>query len=63
VRIAHFGGAFEAGTILAVHEQGRRLEVRGESGECYEFELSPASARFLTSGNPHGPRLEVLAQP
>jgi len=61
-RIAHFGGGFEPGTIVAVHEEGRLLEVRGETGELYEFELNPATARFITAGAPHGPRLEVLAQ-
>ena len=59
-RIAHFGGGFEPGTILAVHEEGRLLEVRGETGELYEFQLNPATARFITAGAPHGPRLEVL---
>src|SRR5271168_3482249 len=38
-RIAHFGGGFERGTVLAVHEEGRRLQVRGEAGEVLEFVL------------------------
>jgi hypothetical protein len=59
-RIAHFGGGFELGTVLAVHEEGRRLHVRGESGEVLEFVLSPASARFVAAGGTHGPRLELL---
>jgi hypothetical protein len=59
-RIAHFGGGFEPGTIVAVHDDGRLLEVRGESGERYEFALNPATARFIAAGTPHGPRLEVL---
>jgi hypothetical protein len=59
-RIAHFGGGFELGTVLAVHEEGRRLQVRGESGEVLEFVLSPASARFVAAGGTHGPRLELL---
>jgi hypothetical protein len=59
-RIAHFGGGFELGTVLAVHEEGRRLQVRGESGEVLEFVLSPASARFVAAGGRHGPRLELL---
>ncbi|HME02455.1 MAG TPA: hypothetical protein VKG38_05430 [Solirubrobacteraceae bacterium] len=61
VRIAHFGGGFERGTVLAVHEQGRRLEVSGESGEVLEFVLSPATARFVSAESAHGPRLELLA--
>jgi hypothetical protein len=63
VRIAHFGGGFESGTVLAVHEQGRRLEVRSEGGELLEFVLNPATARFALSGSPYGPRLELLAHP
>jgi hypothetical protein len=59
-RIAHFGGGFELGTVLAVHEHGRRLQVRGEGGEVLEFVLSPATARFVSAGRPHGPRLELL---
>jgi hypothetical protein len=62
-RIAHFGGGFESGTVLAVHEQGRRLEVRGEGGEVFEFVLSPATARFVAVGRAHGPRLELLGDP
>ncbi len=61
MRIAHFGGGFERGTVLAVHEQGRRLEVSGEGGEVLEFVLSPATARFVSAGSAQGPRLELLA--
>jgi hypothetical protein len=61
VRISHFGGGFERGTVLAVHEQGRRLEVSGEDGEVLEFVLSPATARFVSAESAHGPRLELLA--
>jgi hypothetical protein len=59
-RIAHFGGGFELGTVHAVHDDGRRLQVRGESGEILEFVLSPATARFVHAGGVHGPRLELL---
>ena len=62
-RIAHFGGGFELGTVLAVHENGRRLEVRCEGGELLEFVLSPATARFVSAGRAHGPRLELLGDP
>jgi hypothetical protein len=61
-RIAHFGGGFEAGTVLAVHDDGRRLEVRGEAGEVHEFVLSPATARFVSAASGQGPRLELLGQ-
>ncbi len=49
--------------MLAVHEQGRRVEVRGEAGELLEFVLSPATARFVSPGGTHGPRLELLEDP
>ena len=60
VRILHFGGGFESGTILAVREEGRRLEVRGEEGDAYEFALSPATARFVSVASAQGPRLDLL---
>ena len=59
-RIAHFGGGFELATVLAVDEQGRRLEVRTKSGEVLEFVLSPATARFVSGASGQGPRLELL---
>jgi hypothetical protein len=62
-RIAHFGGSFERGTVVAVSEEGRRLSVRGESGEIHEFVLSRATARFVAVGGAHGPRLDLLADP
>jgi hypothetical protein len=63
-RIAHFGGSFEPGTVIAVHDDGRRVEVRGEDGgETLEFVLSPATARFVAAGSSHGLRLELLADP
>jgi len=55
-----FGGGFELGVVVAVHDDGRRLEVRGERGEVLEFVLSPATARFVSAGSAHGPRLELL---
>jgi hypothetical protein len=58
--VLHFGGGFELGTVVAVHEQGRRLDVRCENGESFEFLLSPATARFVSASSPHGPRLELL---
>ena len=49
-RIAHFGGGFERGTVVAVRDDGRRVQVRGEGGELLEFVLSPATARFVSAG-------------
>jgi hypothetical protein len=60
-RIAHFGGGFESGVVVAVREQGRRLEVRCEGGDTLEFVLSPATARFVSAASAHGPRLELIA--
>jgi hypothetical protein len=58
-RVVHFGGGFERGTVVAVHEDGRRLEVRVEE---LEFVLSPATARFVSASSAHGPRLELLGR-
>ena len=49
--------------MLAVHDDGRRLEVRGEGGEVLEFVLSPATARFVSASSGQGPRLELLDDP
>ena len=58
--IKRFCGAAEHGTIVAVHEDGARLSVEGEDGERYEFVLSQKNARFVSAGDAHGPRLELL---
>jgi hypothetical protein len=56
VYIVHLA-ARERATILAVHDDGRRLEVRGEEdGATLEFVLSRSTARFV-SGGTGGPRL------
>ena len=59
-RIVHFGGGVEDATVVAVHDDGRRLEVRDEGGAVLEFTLNPATARFVSVGSAHGPRLELL---
>ncbi|MFI5010138.1 MAG: hypothetical protein ACHQDY_07675 [Solirubrobacterales bacterium] len=59
-RVAHFGGGFEGAIVLAVHDEGRRLEVRCDGGELLEFALSAATARFVAAGSSHGARLELL---
>jgi hypothetical protein len=59
-RIAHFGGGFEPGVVVAVHDDGRRVRVRGEDGQAHEFVLSPATARFVAAGVTNGARLELL---
>jgi hypothetical protein len=62
-RICHFGGQFEPGVIVAVLEEGRRLQVRGDSGATQEFVLNAASARFIEAGSAQGARLELLGEP
>jgi hypothetical protein len=62
-RIKHFGGALEQCVVLAVHDDGRRLEVRDEAGAVLEFVLSPATARFVSVSGAQGPRLELLGEP
>ena len=62
-RVAHFGGSFQDVVVLAVHEDGRRLEVRDALGEVVEFVLKPATARFLAAGSGYGARLELLGEP
>jgi len=49
--------------VIAVYEEGRRVEVRCEGGEIAEFVLSRSTARFVSAKSPHGPRLELLAEP
>jgi hypothetical protein len=60
VRIKHFGGDSEPGTVVAIREDGRWLRVRAGDGELHEFVLSPANARFVSADSAHGPRLELL---
>ncbi len=76
-RIKHFGGDFESGTVVGVHDGGRRLRVRivlksaskGEGqaedldGELHEFVLNPANARFVSADSAHGPWLELVGEP
>jgi hypothetical protein len=59
-RVVHFGGGAEAATVLAVHDEGRRLIVRCAAAGLREFVLSPATARFVLADEAHGPRLELL---
>lgn len=61
-RIKHFGGLSERGTVIALDDEGRRLHVRDEAGELHEFLLNLANARFVSAGDAHGPRLELLGE-
>jgi hypothetical protein len=61
-RIMHFGGGSEIGVVVALHDEGRRLEVRDQAGQVLVFVLNPATARFLLAGSSHGTRLELLGE-
>jgi hypothetical protein len=50
------------GVVVAVCEDGRRLEIRADGGEVLEFVLSPATARFMASGGGQGARLELVGE-
>jgi hypothetical protein len=60
VRITHFGGTAETGTIESVQDDGRTLRVRAAAGDVLVFELLAATARFALGGATGGPRLELL---
>jgi hypothetical protein len=59
-RIAHFGGERESATVVAVRDDGRRVDVRTQDGQTLQFVLSPATARFVSASGGQGPRLELL---
>jgi hypothetical protein len=59
-RIAHFGGGYESGTVVAVRDDGRHVDVLCEGVETLQFVLSPATARFVSVASGQGPRLELL---
>jgi hypothetical protein len=63
VHVKHFGGGQEAGAIVAVYDEGRRVQVYGEDEQLYEFVLNPATARFASARDPHGPQLKLLDEP
>jgi hypothetical protein len=60
VRIGHFGGGWERGTVSSVGDHGRRLTVMSDAGEALDYVLSPATAKFVPAGSPYGGRLELL---
>jgi hypothetical protein len=54
--------AWQAGTVVAVHDNGRRIQVHGEEDQATrEFVLSRTTAQF-TAGGAHGPRLRWARQ-
>jgi hypothetical protein len=46
--------------VVGVYDEGRRLEVRGESGETLQFVLSRSTAKFVVPGSAGTERLELL---
>jgi hypothetical protein len=50
------------GTVKAVAEEGRRLEVVTEEGATLIFELNRATATFTAGGGQTAPRLRFLAR-
>jgi hypothetical protein len=50
------------GTVRAVAEEGRRLEVVTEDGASLSFELNRATATFTAGGGQTAPRLRFLAR-
>jgi hypothetical protein len=61
VRIVHFGGEFERGTIVALLDEGRHVQVRGADGRLHEFVLNLANAQFVAAADSHGSRLELFS--
>lgn len=60
VFIVHLA-AMEPATIVAIHDEGRRVEVLGDEGETpLEFVLRRSTARFTSR---HGLRLRWLPKP
>lgn len=51
------------GEVCAVRDGGRCVTVSARSGESFEFELSPASAKFVLAGSAHGADMELIDAP
>jgi len=58
VRIWHFGGEPEPGTIVEVADGGRTVVVTDSAGVRREFTLRRATAAFVARGAQHSPRLD-----
>jgi hypothetical protein len=59
VVIDYLGSSVD-GTVKAVADDGRRLEVVTEEGETLTFELNRATAMFTAGGGQTAPRLRFL---
>jgi hypothetical protein len=61
VQIVHLAG-WEAGEVIEVSDEGRRLLVHGhETDATSEFLLNQSTARFVSGGS-QGPRLRWPAE-
>jgi hypothetical protein len=47
------------GVVCAVRDGGRCVTVSAQSGESFEFALSPATAKFVLAGDAHGADMEL----
>jgi hypothetical protein len=56
----NFLGASVPGTVRAVFDEGRRLEVSTEQGEILAFALNRATATFTAEGEQTGARLTFV---
>lgn len=62
VRIFHFGGEVEHGTVVELHEDGRLVEVACSGDERLMFSLSPATAQFVAADRGDDVRMELIAE-
>ena len=62
MRLTHFGGGLEHGTVSAVRDLGREVQVQTDGGDVLEFVLSRATGRFVCADGSRGPRLELLRE-
>jgi hypothetical protein len=58
--IVNFLGTSVPGTVSAVLEDGRRLEVTTDEGETILFALNRATATFTAQGEQTGARLSFV---
>lgn len=62
VRIFHFGGEVQLGTVVKLHKDGRLVEVACSGDERLTFALSPATAQFVSTGRSADARMELIGE-
>jgi hypothetical protein len=60
--VVNYLGARIRGTVRAVREEGRELEVQTTEGEVLAFALNRATARFTLGGGLTGARLSFVPE-